>query len=82
MIVLFHSFYITVVEILLTMKGFERGKRGNIGRLKVSDSEYHLSPLESRSSTSIMGKCSDHNINNFFVKTVLKYTFFKRSWHH
>ena len=26
--------------------------------------------------------CSDHNINNFFVKTPLNYTFFKRSWHH
>ena len=25
---------------------------------------------------------SNHNINNFFVKTVLKYTFFKRFWHH
>ena len=25
---------------------------------------------------------SDHNTNNFFVKTVLKHTFFKRSWHH
>ena len=25
---------------------------------------------------------SDHNINNFFVKTLLNYTFFKRSWHH
>ena len=25
---------------------------------------------------------SDHSINNFFVKTLLNYTFFKRSWHH
>ena len=25
---------------------------------------------------------SVHNINNFFAKTLLNYTFFKRSWHH
>ena len=37
-------------------------------------------PLNSGSKGAI--KSSDHNINNFFVKTVLKYTFFKRSWHH
>ena len=30
----------------------------------------------------IITDCSVHNINNFFVKTLLNYIFFKRSWHH
>ena len=31
---------------------------------------------------SNVGHCSERNVNNVFVKTVLKHTFFKRSWHH
>ena len=34
------------------------------------------------SNLTIQATSSVHNINNFIVKTLLNYTFFKRSWHH
>ena len=42
-----------------------------------------LPPSGSRKDAYIeLYKSSVHNINNFFGKTLLDYTFFKRSWHH
>ena len=50
----------------------------------------HIKETHAGSESSDQGKIpvklsqfsSDYNINNFFVKTMLKYTFFKRSWHY
>ena len=63
------------------------GREGEDIRVSRDDSSTDLFGLDESDRLVLQcGKNHDegsvHNINNFFVKTLLNYTFFKRSWHH